>query len=273
MTSKKDALVKLYNIVVFVLCIISVGLSIKDFTSGLTSTQTTMDMIIYFLFVADYIVRLLISGDKVAFFKDSIFDLLAIMPFNSAFRAFRMFRMVRAMRFTRLFKFTKLFRVGSLSGRLISRAKRFLDTNGFKYVLLLCGSSILLASFAMMHFEKMSFHDALWWSFVTATTVGYGDLSPATGSGRIIAALLMLTGIGLIGSLTSTITSFFLHSDQAEVSSEKVEMVIALYERLSPLEQKEFMHMIGGENENRSKEAKHQESCEVEDYRQNETSR
>ena len=100
---------------------------------------------------------------------------------------------------------------------------------------MLSGASILSATFGMMYFEHMKFTDALWWSFVTATTVGYGDLSPSTNAGRIIASLLMLVGIGLIGSLTSSITSFFLHSDEEpkKFSSDKVEMVLTMYESLS----------------------------------------
>lgn len=79
-----------------------------------------------------------------------------------------------------------------------------------------------------MYLEKMSFQDALWWSFVTTTTVGYGDLSPVTGLGRIVAAVLMLVGIGLIDSLTSSITTFFITPAEKEVekpNSEKVEWV------------------------------------------------
>lgn len=54
-----------------------------------------------------------------------------------------------------------------------------------------------------------SFVDAIWWTFVTATTVGYGDISPATGIGRIIASILIkTTGIGFIGMLTGTIATF-----------------------------------------------------------------
>ena len=117
---------------------------------------------------------------------------------------------------------------------MMTKVRRFLNTNGFKYVLMLSGASVLAGTFGMMYFEEMTFQDALWWSFVTATTVGYGDLSPATNAGRIIASMLMLVGIGLIGSLTSSITSFFLHTEEPKkFSSDKVEMVLTMYESLS----------------------------------------
>lgn len=87
--------------------------------------------------------------------------------------------------------------------------------------------------------------DAVWWSFVTATTVGYGDLSPETAVGRIIASILMLVGIGLIGSLTSAITSFFLKAPTSDAcKSEKVEMVLTLYETLSDREKELFRNRI-----------------------------
>jgi voltage-gated potassium channel len=61
----------------------------------------------------------------------------------------------------------------------------------------------------MGYLEHKSFGDALWWSIVTTTTVGYGDISPATPIGRIIAIILMIFGIGMIGMLTGTITTYF----------------------------------------------------------------
>lgn len=258
---------KIYYLVVFILCIVSVILSIMDFTTGLSYAQRIADQIIYWFFVADYIIRLVISNDKKDFAKDNIFDLLAIVPFNSAFRAFRLLRVVKALRFAKILRFTKLFRVGNLSGRLLSRSRRFLDTNGFKYVLLLSVSSILLASFFMMHFEKMQFADSLWWSFVTATTVGYGDLSPTTTAGRIIAALLMIVGIGLIGSLTSTITSFFLRSTEAVIDNSKIDMVKTLYDKLSEEEKKKFLLIINDRQEDKEHEdlgekTQHQKDCQ-----------
>lgn len=230
---------KTYNITIFALCVASVAFAVKDFSKGLTPAERWIDWIIYFVFVADYIIRFAIAEKKAEFFKKNLLDLIAILPFNSALRIFRAFR------FTKLLKLTKLFRAGSVSTRLLSRSRRFLDTNGFKYMILASIIAIVSAAFAMTYAEHMPLQDALWWSFVTATTVGYGDLSPASPAGRIIAMLLMLVGIGLIGSLTSTITSFFLESRKEEShSSDKVDMVMALYQVLSDAEKDEFKQRI-----------------------------
>lgn len=229
---------KAYYFCVFIFCVVSVYFAFKDLSSGLTEAERIADRVIYFLFVADYVVRLFTSSDKATFFRGNVLDLIAILPFNSLFRAFRL------LRFAKFLRLAKIFRAGSVSARLLTRASEFLDTNGFKYMLMLTGVIVLCASFAMMRFEDMSFSDALWWSFVTATTVGYGDLSPATSAGRITAALLMLTGIGLLGSLTSTITSFFLASDNSDYSSDKIDMVMTMYESLSDREKDEIRSRI-----------------------------
>lgn len=62
-----------------------------------------------------------------------------------------------------------------------------------------------------------SFGDALSWAVVTATTVGYGDVSPVTLAGRLIAVVLMLTGIGVIGVFTATVASLFFEQDRTEL--------------------------------------------------------
>lgn len=229
---------KLYYLLIAVLCVVSVVFAVIDFQRGLTRPEQIADWTIYAFFVIDYVVRFILADNKRSFFKENIFDLIAILPFNSAMRVFRM------ARFVKLIRFVKLLRIGALSTRFTKRSSRFLDTNGFKYVLMIAAMAILLATVAMTYFENMTFKDALWWSFVTATTVGYGDLSPASGAGRIIACCLMLVGIGLIGSLTSTITSFFLRDTSKEPSSDKVEMVVAMYELLNDEEKQQFNNKI-----------------------------
>lgn len=232
---------RIYNVIVCSLCFISVALAIVDFTKGLNPVQVWIDNIVYSLFVIDYIVRFAAAKKKKDFFKQNILDLIAIIPFNSAFRVFRILKFTKLLRFTKFAKMGKLFRIGSVSARMMAKVRRFLNTNGFKYVLMLSGASMFTGTFGIMYFEDMPFQDALWWSFVTTTTVGYGDLSPETNAGRIIASLLMLVGIGLIGSLTSSITSFFLYDDKEpqNFSSDKVEMVLTMYGSLSEKEREE----------------------------------
>ena len=72
---------------------------------------------------------------------------------------------------------------------------------------------ILCGSLAFWVFEpKVSFADSLWWAVVTSTTVGYGDISPATFGGRMVGVLLMLSGIGFLGILTATVAGIFVEN-------------------------------------------------------------
>ena len=52
--------------------------------------------------------------------------------------------------------------------------------------------------------------DALWWAFTTVTTIGYGDVFPVTNEGRVITAILILFGVGMICTLTATFAAWIL---------------------------------------------------------------
>lgn len=202
----------IYNIFIGILALIATALALFDLIKGVSSAiLITIDKIIWIIFIFDYVVRLIISDDKKSFIKSNILDLIAIMPFNSMLRAFRIVKVVKLTRLTRLAKLTKFTRLIAFVGRSLKRCKDFFNTNGFKYMVFISLIVIIFGALGIHFAEGMQYKDAIWWSFVTTTTVGYGDISPNTDAGRIIACVLMLVGIGLIGSLTSTITTFFFN--------------------------------------------------------------
>jgi voltage-gated potassium channel len=83
---------------------------------------------------------------------------------------------------------------------------------------------LLFSSIAILQVETApnsnitSAEDALWWAFVTITTVGYGDKFPVTTEGRVIAGFLMTTGVGLFGIFTAYVASLFVE-DKSSASS------------------------------------------------------
>ena len=159
------------------------------------------------------------------FLRESWFDLLLIIvspPFlvPDALQAARGLRVIRILRLLRLARAGAVATIGlRLSRHLFGRRK-------FHYTALVAVAVVLLGALAMFVVERgqnhmvASFGDALWWSVVTATTVGYGDLSPVTTEGRLIAVVLMLTGIGVIGVFTATVASMFFEHDQRDPATD-----------------------------------------------------
>ena len=228
----KERLYFYYDLIFSVLALIAVYLSICDIFVGCTPFQKNVDSVITVLFVADYGIRLLLAKSKKDFFLGNVLDLIAIIPFNSLFKAFRIFKMLKVL------KLLKFARVSAYFVRFYRRVKFFFEINGLKYMVVSCLVCIVLGGFGIHFVEGMNLFDGLWWSFVTATTVGYGDISPATPSGRVIAAILMLVGIGLIGSLTSSITALFFqkNSGQGEAHSARNELVRNIQTQLDSFE-------------------------------------
>lgn len=67
--------------------------------------------------------------------------------------------------------------------------------------------------------ERVVVWDGTWWAIVTVTTVGYGDVYPTSVSGRIVAIIVMLVGVGFLAVLTATIASFFVKADRNDETS------------------------------------------------------
>ena len=83
-----------------------------------------------------------------------------------------------------------------------------------------------------------TFPQALWFAVTTVSTVGYGDLVPETGDGRIVAAVLMLTGLALIPLITSVIVSILVAKRTREAREEELRQLTLILERLDGLDRR-----------------------------------
>ena len=99
--------------------------------------------------------------------------------------------------------------------------------------------SITLISGVLMHFtdEKTypNIGDGLWWAIQTVTTVGYGDLVPASTAGRLVAALVLVVGIGFLTVITAAITSTFIESARHRLEGTQREALFASWIRSAPV--------------------------------------
>lgn len=158
-------------------------------------------------FALDYLVRLGLSASKKAFVRAHWLDLIAVL-----------LPMIQPLRLLRLVS-TLL-----LVGRRARMAPQIRLTT---YVAGAVVGLMMFGSLAVLSVERdapdgniRNLGDAVWWSFTTMTTVGYGDHSPTTGLGRVLAVGLMLSGIALLGVVTANIAAWFIarfeFDDQAE---------------------------------------------------------
>lgn len=150
------------------------------------------------IFATDYVVRLALATDRWRFVRRNVLTLLVIV--------------VPLLRPLRLLRMITLLEV------LNRRAARSLHGHVVIYVTGSAALVIFCAALAILDAERGSpdpnittFSDALWWAVTTVTTVGYGDHFPTTDVGRLIAVGLMIGGIALLGVVTATLASWFVH--------------------------------------------------------------
>ena len=105
-------------------------------------------------------------------------------------------------------------------GHLLSKIRRivqFIQRENLHRLILILFILVLIGSLGITILEPdMSWNNALWYSFVTITTVGYGDFSPATAGGRIVGIIIMIFGIGILGLFTANIASIFVTKKMKE---------------------------------------------------------
>ncbi|USS89513.1 potassium channel family protein [Fructilactobacillus cliffordii] len=182
-----------------------------------------IDNLILFIFTCDYFGGLWLSNNKWHYFKTHLFDLIAIIPFGYL-------TTFKILRVTRLGKLFHVFRLVGILGKLNGKVTRFLRTNNFIFLLIICVIIILISSAIFSVAEHKTTEQSIWWAIATTTTVGYGDIFPHTHIGKLLAIILMFVGIGFVGMLTSTITTFFAHEHSYFSKADEIEKFFHLYQ-------------------------------------------
>jgi voltage-gated potassium channel len=182
-------------------------------TPELSRLLRLIDNVVCIVFLFDFAYNLIKAKSKLKYLKWGWIDLISSIPSFEFLRYGRLVRILRILRVLRAF-----------------RSIKYLITHVFKNRTKATFASVTLIAFLMIIFGSISIlqvehdinsniktaEDAIWWAFVTITTVGYGDKYPVTTEGRIIAAFLMITGVGLFGTFTGYVASWFVGNKESD---------------------------------------------------------
>lgn len=152
---------------------------------------SSQDLLFNVLFLLEWILGLYLAQDRKEYSLrvTKILDLISCFPFATLTQGVRLARLARVVKLV----------------RLVTRAKRYRGVGeDLLRALSLVTATVFAGAYSFLivepnHPSVNDFADALWWSLVTVSTVGYGDVVPETTMGRMIAAPLIVVGVGVVG--------------------------------------------------------------------------
>ena len=124
-------------------------------------------------------------------------------------------------------------------GRVYGTQRRFFKTNPFHYATGVMIVSIVIAAMLFSNFEKVSYGTALWFSIVTASTTGYGDIVPHTTAGYYIAVFLMVVGVACVTAFTSFLAGRIISKPKTKQSSPHLAAIESQLQRFTELTEDE----------------------------------
>ncbi len=199
---------ELFILLVSILSIFNIFIVFLPIYSQSIEAIKLINLMLSLIFLGDFLFRLHNSKSKsFYFFKGGGWiDLLSSMPIALA-RLLRMLRVVKVIKTVKTYGFDNMVKEFS-----DDRANSTLLSVLFFLLLVFeFGAAFVLgAEKANPDANIKTASDAIWWTYVTVTTVGYGDKFPTTDIGRIMGALVMTAGVGLFGVLTGYLANAFL---------------------------------------------------------------
>lgn len=195
-----------------VLSLVWVALVALEFAQGLTRPVEIAGLVIWGLFAADFLIKLLVAPRKWLFLRRNWITALSLLL--PAFRLLRLGRAFRAVRVLRGVRFAKM--LGTLN-RGMRALRRSMRRQGFGYVVALTLLVLFSAAAGMMAFERegpnravfATYSSSLWWTAMLMTSLG-SEFWPKTGGGRALTLVVALYSFAVFGYITATLASFFI---------------------------------------------------------------
>ncbi|QNQ84087.1 ion transporter [Lactobacillus sp. PV037] len=229
----------IYNWVIAFIAIFSILLIVLDYAAviNLNTTHSKWFWInnaLLAILAVDYFWQLFRSKNKKEYVKNNIFELLSILPISLVFIWIRM----TEVGFLIPIRFLRLIRLTGLMGRL----RKIFHNSGFLYVIYFSLTFLLLGSIGIALTEHVSLDEAFWWAISTASTVGYSDVSSKslvahTLIGKFVTLVMIFLGIGVMGILTSTLTTYLVKRDSNKELLSDDDSIRLILKKLENLEQ------------------------------------
>lgn len=248
---------KVWDWSVLVVSVISLSLLIwETFVTVPRDTLNRLMVIDHYtcaIFMIDVLVRWRRTGWSRKYWKLGWLDVLAAIPLSEAFRALQAIRIYRFVRLARIiYKFK-----GVTSGTTLN--EKILAMPGIALVIILFSTTLIVeAERSNPKAMILTGGDAIWWALSTVTTVGYGDMYPVTTEGKFIAALLMIVGVALFGSISAYITSKLILPKEERDHEGELREIRALHKEVKELRQTLIEH-----NNNASKKVEVPPSTDI----------
>lgn len=207
-----------------ILGLLWLALLVLELTRGLPPFLYYLGLVIWVVFILEFVVRLLVAERKLTYLKHNWLTLLSLIV--PAFRVFRIFVFLRVLRAARGLQLLRV--VGSMN-RGMRALRRTMRRRGLGYVLGVTAVVISVGAAGMYAFERApagepgleSYADALWWTTMVVITVG-SEYWPRSPEGRVLCLLLAVYGFAVFGYITASFASFFIdrdaESDEGEVA-------------------------------------------------------
>lgn len=209
--SKKVGNVDLFSLFIFILSVYVLGALLVDAIFTLDPEISRVigffDDIICVIFLIEFSIRFYRAESKWQFMRWGWIDLISSIPMIDVLRAGRLFSVIRLIRVLRVVRSLRV---------LVRHFKKNRVESAVSSMAIITVLLMIFCSITILRLEDVpngnikTAEDSLWWAIGTVTTIGYGDLYPVTTGGRIVASVLIVFGVGMFGTLSGLITSWFL---------------------------------------------------------------